>query len=178
MFATENNDPAPLSVLYDYVRQTGRYNMVIGETHAVHGAILALGAFLRQPLPWDAMADVATDDFFTCIRYAYKTFPDFATQAQRMAEGLPGGPAYVKAAERFVASEHRTLTMSGVLDEAIKECKRWTRWAREIERTEDETTDDVLYGAYRMAREGRLAPAMSKKQRASLRDYFLTATTT
>jgi hypothetical protein len=171
MFALgPDHTPAPLCVVYDYVRQTGRYNMAVGEEGRVWAAILAVAASLRQPLPWDELDAASPYHMLGCIHYAYRTFPGFSERAKSMARALPGGEDYAETAGRW-QSAHASITMDSVLDEALRESERWAHWARTIEHKEDAL--GVAYGARRLAREGRFAPVMSKKQQASLGEFML-----
>ncbi len=155
-----------LAILYEYVRQSGLYNMLwpIEEARMAAAAILATGVYLGQPIDWDFL--VTTPQWPSLVQQEFK---HSASKLAAAARALPGGDDYIKAArhrsEFLVPSGRTRLTCREIVQEAVDECLRWAIYASEQEQSVPvQGYRAVTYGAQCLDVEKTLAPPRTEKR--------------
>jgi hypothetical protein len=153
-----------LAILYEYVRQSGLYNMLypVEEARMAAAAVIATGVYLGHPMDWNFLSTTPT--WLTLVQNEYKAN---AAKLAAAARALPGGNDFIDAAKPgrgFVASTVRArLTSRDIIQEAVDECTQWATYASTEEPVRGYRA--VLDGAQRLDKEKRLAPRVEKKPR-------------
>jgi hypothetical protein len=115
----EHGSPMPLLVCVEYVRQSGKYNMVwpLEEARRAMDAILAVGVLLGQALDLDAI--LRNPKWYSNALTLYQDAGLNKAALAAAAAVLPGGSHY-----RTAAVSRRTAAQ--IIDEAVTACQGWT----------------------------------------------------
>jgi len=165
----EQYTPDTLDILYEYVRQSGLYNMCfpMDEARNAYAAILAVGVYLGQPLDWEYL--VANPHWPSRVQHAYSCYHDFPRLVREAADALPGGAVFLATKSFSTVTPRMRLTQRDIVREAVAECLRWAKDPAEA--VERRHYKDVLEGAQRLEDERELAPVESKK--TTLGPYYM-----
>lgn len=165
----EHYTPDTIDIMYEYVRQSGLYNMCfpIEEARRAFAAILAVGVYLGQPLDWAYLT--ATPHWPSRVQNAYSRYPGFPRLVREAADALPGGTVFLARVKSnkdvFAAPTPRMrLTQREIVQEAVTECLNWANG------NDKDDYKAIVRGAQILEDERKLRPPPDK---ISLGTYYL-----
>jgi len=164
-----------LDILYEYVRQSGLYNMCfpMDEARSAFAAILAVGVYLGQPLDWDYL--VSNPHWPSRVQQAYTRYHDFPRLVREAAAALPGGETFRATASFGLTTPRMRLSQREIVREAVAECLRWAQQDA-VDHDEEAIIQchykGVLKGAQMLDHKHELAPTVVNKK-ASLGTFYM-----
>jgi hypothetical protein len=158
-----------LDILYEYVRQSGLYNMCfpVEEARNAYAAILAVAVYIGQPLDWEYLVDTPT--WPSRVQGKYSCSPDFPRLVRDAADALPGGATFCATSSFKIVTPRMQMSQRDIVREAVTEC---LRWAKDPDAVARRHYRDVIEGAQRLEDERELAPEVSKKK-TCLGPYYM-----